>query len=259
MTQALLCVSFGTTWPEARAGIDRVEEVLAAAVPQRRFARAFTSGIIRRTLARRGETVLGVAEALEQLAQAGTEDVLVQPTHLLPGREYDKLLAEAAPWAGRFHALRMGAPLLGGTEDLARLAEALDAAYPARPGEALVLFGHGTDHFANMVYPALQTAFRLLGRRDVLVGTVEGWPGYGEVASQLAGGGWRRVHLAPLMLVAGDHALHDMTGTPDSWQARLEAAGHDVRWTIRGLGEIPGVQELYRSHLMALLEADHGV
>lgn len=133
--------------------------------------------------------------ALEQLAEQGVEDVLVQPTHILFGNEYEKICREMAPWKDRFAALTLGPPLLGGTDDLRQLAQVLSAAWPAQEDEALVLFGHGTDHFANVMYAALQTVFQIQGREDVLVGTVEGWPAYEEVSAQLRRSGRRRIRL----------------------------------------------------------------
>lgn len=254
MKKAILCVSFGTSVPAARESIDAVETALAAAAPERVFARAFTSSIIRRILAGRGEEIPGVDGALAQLYEAGVTDVLVQPTHILYGNEYDKIVSEAQAWRDRFECLRIGRPLLADTADLQNVARLLCDAYPARPEEALVLFGHGTDHFANAAYPALQTAFRLLGREDVLVGTVEGWPTLADVEAQLKKTACTRVHLVPLMLVAGDHAMNDMAGgEADSWKSRLEADGYAVTATIQGLGMLPAVRELYRAHLDSVL------
>ena len=124
-----------------------------------------------------------------------------------------------------------------------------------------MLIGHGTDHAADMTYSALQTVFRLLGRTDVLVGTVEGWPTFDEVLAQLRQRWGSSVHLVPLLLVAGDHARNDMAGSgPDSWRSRLEAEGYTVRVTLRGLGLLPAVRELYRAHLVrALEEGGHGL
>lgn len=261
MKQAVLCVSFGTSVPEARVSITAVEETLRQASPDRLFLRAFTSPTIRRVLAERGEEVPGVAEALERLWEQGVREVLVQPTHVLYGHEYDKLRRETENWRDRFDQLELGRPLLADAADIQALAEAVGEAYPPCDGETLVLLGHGTDHFANAVYPALQTAFRLNGRTDVLVGTVEGWPDYGDVARQVRSGSGQRVHLAPLMLVAGDHAVNDMAGGgPDSWASRLAAEGCEVRCTMRGLGQLPTVRALYRAHLEAALRGDgHGL
>lgn len=257
MKKAVVCVSFGTSVSAGRENITAVENVLRRAAVERIFVSAFTSGVIRRVLRERGEAVYSVAEALEELWKQGVTEVLVQPTHILWGYEYDKLTREAEPWRDRFEHLRFGKPLLTDTGDLRALAAALSAAYPARAGETLVLFGHGTGHAANLVYPALQTAFHLAGRRDVLVGTVEGWPAFEDVLRQLRERNEKNVHLAPLMLVAGDHALNDMAGqTPESWKSRLETEGVTARATLRGLGLLPEVQDLYRAHLEE--ELSHG-
>lgn len=257
MRQAVLCVSFGTSVPEARENITAVENVLRRAAGERNFVSAFTSGVIRRTLKQRGEAVYSVPEALEALWKQGVTEVLAQPTHILWGHEYEKMKREAEPWRDRFERLRFGRPLLTDTADLRTLAAGLSEAYPPQTGEALVLFGHGTGHAANLVYPALQTAFHLAGRRDVLVGTVEGWPGFQEVLGQLRERKEKHVHLVPLMLVAGDHALNDMAGEdPGSWKRRLEAEGFAVRATLRGLGLLPEVQDMYRARLEE--ELSHG-
>ena len=260
MKQAVVCVSFGTSVPAGRENITAVENVLRHSAQDRIFISAFTSGVIRRILKERGETVYSVAEALEELWKQGVTEVLVQPTHILCGHEYDKLKREAEPWRDKFDALRIGRPLLTDTGDLQTLAAVLSAAYPHQAGETLVLFGPGTDPAANLVYPALQTAFYLAGRPDVLVGTVEGWPAFEDVLAQLKAQDRKSVHLVPLMLVAGDHALHDMAGdTPDSWKSRLEAEGFTVRSTLRGLGVMPAVQDMYRTHLEEDLRGDgHG-
>ena len=257
MKKAVVCVSFGTSVPAGRENITAVENVLRRAAQDRMFISAFTSPTIRRILRERGETVYSPAEALEALRSRGVTEVLLQPTHILRGHEYDKLKREAAPWREKFDALRVGRPLLSDTEDLRALAAGLSAAYPQQNGETLVLFGHGTDHAADLVYPALQTAFRLAGRTDVLVGTVEGWPAFGDVLAQLRARSGKTVHLVPLMLVAGDHALNDMAGDgPDSWKSRLEAEGFAVRASLRGLGVMPAVQAMYRAHLEEELRKD---
>ena len=257
MKKAVVCVSFGTSVPAGRENITAVENVLRQSAHDRVFISAFTSGVIRRLLRERGEVVRSVAEALEKLWEQDVTEVLVQPTHILCGHEYDKLKREAEPWRDRFEVLRIGRPLLTDTGDLQTLAAGLSAAYPARAGETLVLFGHGTDHTANMVYPALQTVFHLSGRPDVLVGTVEGWPAFEDVLAQLKARNGKYVHLVPLMLVAGDHALNDMAGADTgSWKSRLEAEGFTVRATLRGLGLLPEVQTMYRIRLKE--ELDHG-
>lgn len=257
MKKAVACVSFGTSVPAGRENITAVENVLRQLAHGRVFISAFTSPTIRRILRERGEAVRSAPEALEELWRQGVTEVLVQPTHILRGHEYDKLRREAETWRNRFERLYVGRPLLADTDDLQTLTAGLSAAYPPRAGETLVLFGHGTDHAANLAYPALQTAFHLAGRPDVLVGTVEGWPAFADVLAQLKNRSGKDVHLVPLMLVAGDHALNDMAGAdPDSWKSMLEAEGFTVRSTLRGLGVMPAVQAMYRRHLEEDLRED---
>lgn len=254
MKQALICVSFGTTVPSARQEIEAVEQALSAAAPERVMVRAFTSGMIRRVLAGRGQPVPSLPEALESLRRDGVEDVFVQPTHFLCGVEYDKLRAEALSAASGFARLRVGRPLLASTEDLRAVAAMVADRFPAEAGRAVALMGHGSTHFANVVYPAIQTIFELAGRPDIRVGTVEGWPTLEEVRETLRSMKVERVHLAPLMLVAGDHARRDMAGdAPESWKNVLARQGLEVSWVLRGLGEDTSVQALYRRHLRELL------
>lgn len=254
MKKALLCVSFGTSVPAARKAIAAVEETLREAAADRFFVRAFTSSVIRRILAERGEMVPSVNEALEGLREAGYTDVLIQPTHILYGNEYEKIVLEVQFCAAWFSSLHIGKPLVADTGDLRKLAEIVSKACPAHEGEAQVLFGHGTSHFSNVVYPALQTAFQLTGRADVLVGTVEGWPEFKDVTAQLHQKKYVAVHLVPLMLVAGDHAMNDMAGgDADSWKSRLETEGFSVRCAIQGLGLLPGIRQMYQAHLKEML------
>lgn len=250
MRQALVITSFGTSVPEARVSITAVERALAEAAPDWRFVRSFTSPTIRRKLAGRGEHIPSLTEALERLQAEGVERVVVQPTHLLYGYEYDKIKAEAE--AHHFEALSVGRPLLADNADILRFAQELSASHPAEERRAVVLMGHGTGHFANAVYPAMQTALHLAGRDDILIGTVEGWPGLEDVLRQLEVGGARSVRLLPLMLVAGDHARNDMAG---EWKACLERAGHTVSCSFTGLGELAWVQEMYRERLIDAINA----
>ena len=260
--KALVCASFGTTVPTAAADIAGVEQALAAAAPGWQLLRAYTSGMVRAALAGRGQPEDSVPEALARAATAGCRRVLVQPTHFLWGVEYDKLKAQALAAAPGFDWLRVGRPLLDDTRDLRALAGAIGALYPAEPGRAVVLMGHGSAHRANVVYPALQGIFELQSRPDIRVGTVEGWPGLAEVCAALARSRASRVLLVPLMLVAGDHAQNDMAGPgPHSWRSVLAGQGYRVDWVRHGLGSEKAVQDLYAAHLRGVLQEDgaHGL
>ena len=176
MKKALVIVSFGTTYERARRSIDAVERALAQAAEGYDVFRAYTSSIVRKVLKSRGEIVPSLEEALEKLANESYDTVFVQPTHLLCGNEYDeKIRASYMRYAGRFLRGGIGKPLIANNDDLLKLAEILAALKPD-DADALLLMGHGTTHFANMVYPAMQTALRLQGHPNVVVGTVEGWP-----------------------------------------------------------------------------------
>ncbi len=247
MKHALVVTSFGTSVPEARGSIEAVEKTLEEAAGYT-AVRAFTSPTIRRILAGRGERVANLSEALEALHGEGVDRVVVQPTHLLYGYEYDKLKAEAECLSGRFERMTVGKPLLAGSRDILRFAENLAKMHPRQEGAAVVYMGHGTEHFANAVYPALQTALNLMGRGDICIGTVEGWPGLEDILRQLKAP--CGVRLLPLMLVAGDHARNDMAV---DWKEALERAGHTVQCEFTGLGERTWVQEMYRERLLEVL------
>ena len=251
--KALLAVFFGTTClPALEEDIGAVTSALEAAFPDWRVARAFTSGMVRRALEQRaGLRVSSPARALEVLAAEGYTRVLVQSGHILPGLEYRKLEEEAMANAGRFARLTLGAPLLAGPEDYPAAARAVAADLPPRRGDAaVVLMGHGTDHPAHSAYRTLEQSFAALGREDVCIGTVEGAGGAEEVLARLkARPGVRRVELRPLLVVAGEHARNDMAGEgPDSWQSILTAGGFTVHCTLKGLGQYPGIREIFVRH-----------
>ena len=255
MKQALVCASFGTTVENGQLDLLSVENALHDVAGNCEFACAVTSRVIRKRLAMRGQMTESLPEVLQRLCDAGYAEVAVQPTHLLYGYEYDKIKAEIAPYNDRFNRLKLGEPLLANTQDLQNVAVALAQSYPRQDAEALVLMGHGTEHFAGVAYPALQSVFALQGRPDVFVATVEGWPLLSQIIPQIQAGGYRKVHLVPLLLVAGDHACHDMAGeSPDSWKNQLESLGFTVRCTLEGLGRLPPVQQLYCAKLNKMLE-----
>ena len=263
MNKAILAVSFGTTFPDTlEKNIAAIEADLAAAFPDRALRRAFTSGmVIRRLREREGLAVDNVTEALERLRQEGFTDVVVQATHVMNGEEYDKLRALAAPYEGAFSRLAFGAPLLSSTRDYREtVAAMLDRLPPQEPDQAVVLMGHGTPHHANAVYAALEYVFRDAGRRDVAIGTVEGYPEFGEICRRLEEmGNVRRVVCMPLMVVAGDHAKNDMDGEDESsWRSMLTARGYQVRCILEGLGENPAIRAIFVRHAMEAADPRKG-
>lgn len=251
--QAILVVSFGTSHLDTlEKTIQPIEWDIAGQMPGRVQRRAFTSGMILRKLKQRdGLHIDDVPQALERLAGEGFRDVVVQPTHIMNGDEYGKLMSQAEPFRDRFDSLTFGQPLLTATQDYKATVVALLSALPASaPDTALVFMGHGTEHFANAAYCQLEYIFHDMGRQDVLLGTVEGYPELDEVLRRLEERpGVKKVMLYPLMIVAGDHAKNDLAGDePDSWKSQIAARGYEVECVLSGLGEYPGIRALFVQH-----------
>ena len=251
--KAILAVSFGTSYHDTlERTIGAIEQALAAVFPDRMLLRAFTSGMICRKLRERdGVDIPSPARALEQLLDEGVTDVVIQPTHVINGAEYDKLMDQAAPFREKFARLTVGAPLLTSIEDYQAVADAILEQLPGQqPDTTQVFMGHGTEHYVNPSYTQLEYLFHDMGRKDIVIGTVEGYPGLEQVLRRLAERPEvRKAALHPLMVVAGDHARNDLAGEePDSWKNALEHAGYGVACDLRGLGEFPGIQQLFAGH-----------
>ncbi len=250
MKQAILVVSFGTSYHDTlEKTILATEHAIARAFPSWEVRRAFTSGMILRKLKERdGISIDNVTEALNRLFQENFTRVVVQPTHVMHGEEYEKLTRMVNPWREQLQ-ISIGMPLLHCMSDYAGAAEAMLSWLPG-PGkeEALVLMGHGTEHFANSCYAQMEYVLRTRNDR-VFVGTVEGYPELSDILIRLKKRPEiRRVILSPFMLVAGDHVRNDMIGNTDSWKNRLEGQSYQVSCILRGLGECPGIQGLFVAH-----------
>lgn len=253
MKQALLVVSFGTTYPDTLAKtILPIQEDLSSALPQATLFSAFTSEMIRKKLKNRdNHLVFNVTEALDHLLAEGYDAVVIQPTHVIPGEEYEILLAQAQPFLGKFSQILLGKPLLCQTQDYHNLAKALLADLPPQaPGQVHLFMGHGSTHFANAAYPMLEYVLHDLGRPDCWIGTVEGYPELDQVVNAMTQAGKvTHTHLRPLMIVAGDHAQNDLAGEePESWKSQLEAQGYAVTCTLKGLGEYPEIRKIFVNH-----------
>ena len=279
----LLVVSFGTSFNESRAlDIKGIEDALAEAYPDWSVRRAFTAQIIiNHVLARDGETIDNVEQALERAVASGVKNLVIQPTHLMHGAEYDELAEAVAAYEGEFESVRIAEPLLGEVgenaedinEDKAAVAEAVVAAalkdgkyrsleQAAKQGVAFVFMGHGTSHTAKISYSQMQAQMAALGYENVFIGTVEGEPeetACEAVIAAVAEAGYSTVVLRPLMVVAGDHANNDMADPddPESWYSMFVDSGEfkKVIPQIAGLGRIPEIQEMYVAHAGAVLEA----
>lgn len=260
MKKALLVVSFGTTHKETREKtIVRIEDDLRQAFPDRDFYRAWTSPmIIKRIEKNEGIHVDTVEEALERMIADGAEDILVQPTHIMNGFENSRMRSVIgdAISNGFSGKVSLGEPALTSKADMLAMADAVMDEIPEaeEEGSALVLMGHGSPGGPNEVYLEQQDAFREKGYERVFIGTVEAEPSLDDVIAELKKvneetGNIEKLYLAPFLVVAGDHALKDMTGdADDTWEKRLEAEGFDVVPMLRGLGEYKGVRALFEEH-----------
>ena len=279
----ILVVSFGTSFNDSRAeDIGGVEKALQAAYPDWSVRRAFTAQIIiNHVQARDDEKIDNMDQALERAVDNGVKNLVVQPTHLMHGAEYDELTEAVENYKDKFESVKIAEPLLGEVgadetainENKAAVAEAitaeavktagfdsLDAA--KEEGTAFVFMGHGTSHTAKISYSQMQTQMEQLGYENVFIGTVEGEPedtACEAVIEKLKNAGYKKVILRPLMVVAGDHANNDMAGDDDdSWKSQFEASGafDSIDTQIAGLGEIDAIQQLYVAHTQAAIDAE---
>lgn len=271
----ILVVSFGTSFNDSRvADIKGIEDALQEAFPDWSVRRAFTAQIIiNHVQARDGEYIDNMEQALDRAVANGVKNLIIQPTHLMHGAEYDELMEAVEAYQGQFETVKVAEPLLGevGTDatvinaDKAVVAEAItteavkDAGYDSldaakEDGVAFVFLGHGTSHTAKVSYSQMQTQMGKLGYDNVFIGTVEGEPeetACEAVIDVVAQAGYKKVILRPLMVVAGDHANNDMAGDDeDSWKSIFTASGKfdSVDTQITGLGSIDAIQQLYVAH-----------
>ncbi|MCI7804271.1 MAG: sirohydrochlorin cobaltochelatase [Oscillospiraceae bacterium] len=250
----ILTVSFGTSYNDSREKtIGAIEKAIADAYPDYEVRRAFTSQTVIDIIKERdGIETDNVEEAFDKLVSDGVKEVVVQPTHIMSGYEYDDLAAAVETYKDKFDKVAMGTPLLTSDEDYTNLVNALTAETKEyNNGEtAIVFMGHGTEHDANSTYTKLQDSFTSAGADSYFVGTVEATPTLDDVIAAVKAKGYKKVVLEPLMVVAGDHANNDMAGDEDgSWKTTFEAEGYEVECVLKGLGEIADVQKIYVSHV----------
>ena len=272
----LLVVSFGTSFNDSRAqDIKGIEDKLQEAYPDWSVRRAFTAQIIINHV----EAIDNMDQALDRAVANGVKNLVVQPTHLMHGAEYDEMVEALDSYKDKFESVAIAEPMLGEvgddatvinddkkavaqaiTDEACKIAgyDSMEAA--AEDGTAFVFMGHGTSHTANVTYDQMQTQMEDLGFTNAFIGTVEGEPEDTEcqaVIEKVKEAGFKKVVLRPLMVVAGDHANNDMAGDDDdSWKSQFTASGNfdSVDCQIAGLGEIPAVQEIYKAHTAAVIE-----
>lgn len=278
----LLVVSFGTSYNDSRAeDIRGIEDALQEAYPDWAVRRAFTAQIIiNHVQARDGEVIDNMQQALDRAVENGVKNLVVQPTHLMHGAEYDEMTETLEEYQDKFESVAIAEPMLGDVGDDAAVINAdkeavakavtdaavADAGFDsmeaaAEDGTAFVFLGHGTSHTAKVSYSQMQTQMEELGFANAFIGTVEGEPedtACEAVVEKVKEAGYKNVILRPLMVVAGDHANNDMAGSEeDSWKSMMEASGafESVDTQIAGLGRIDAVKDLYVEHTKAAIDS----
>ncbi len=258
--RAILVVSFGTSYEETRkVTIDAIEQEIGDAHPDYKIYRAWTSKMILKKLKKRDNIHYDtVTEAFQRMREDGITDVVVQPTHVINGIENDLMTQEALAFRNDFHSILFGDPLLTTMEDNDYMIEAIREEFPdLADDEVLVLMGHGTTHYSNAIYAALDYTFKDRGYPNIFLGTVEAYPSMESLLHMIKEFQPRRVVLAPFMIVAGDHAQNDMAGDdPESWRCQLEAAGFPVTCVLKGLGEYKSVRKLFLQHVDAAIKSE---
>ena len=259
----LLVVSFGTSFNNSRvATIGAIENALEKAFPGYSVRRGFTANIIiDHVKARDGELIDDITEALDRAVANGVKELVVQPTHLMHGFEYDDVIKEIAKYSDSMN-ITVAEPLLTSDEDFRIVMDAIvEATKQYDDGKTAICFmGHGTEHEYNFVYEKMQKLLTEAGHANYFVGTVEAEPSVQDVLALVQAGSYERVVLRPLMIVAGDHAHNDMADPDDeeSWYSVFAAAGYEVECVLEGLGQLPAIQELFVAHTQAAVVAGMG-
>ena len=257
----LLVVSFGTSYNDSRREtIGAIEKAMIEAFPELSVRRGFTSQIIIDHVKKRdGEVIDNMTEALERAVANGVKTLVVQPTHLMPGFEYNDVLDEIAQYGDVFEKIVIGRPILDTDADFEVVANAIvNATASYDDGEtAIVFMGHGTEAESNAVYAKMQEVLKGMGKENYFIGTVEAAPTVDDVLALVQAGEYKKVVIEPLMIVAGDHANNDMAGgEEDSWNTIFENAGYEVECVLKGLGSFPEIQNLLVEHAKAAIEAN---
>lgn len=256
----LLVASFGTSFNDnRRLTIGAIENAMEEAFPNYSVRRGFTAQIIIDHVERRdGIHIDNMDEALERAINNGVKTLVVQPTHLMNGLEYDELTGQLAEYADSFEQVAVGEPLLTSDDDFNRVMKAIvEATAEYDDGETAICFmGHGTEAASNEVYGKMQDLLKANGYDNYYVGTVEAEPSLEDVLTTVQAGDYKKVVLEPLMIVAGDHANNDMAGDEEgSWKTEFENAGYEVTCILRGLGELPEIQQIFVEHAQKAIDS----
>lgn len=251
--KGILVVSFGTSHLDTlNKTISQIEENIRKVHRDYKIYRAFTSKMIINILKNKEDYhVNTVTEALGVMKGEGIEHIIVQPTHIINGIENENMINDIIKESGNFKSIKIGVPLLNDTKDYMDVINGFMREMKEISHEsALVCMGHGTTHYSNTSYPALEYMFHDAGYEDVYVGTVEAYPDIETILKKLKKKDYKKVLLTPFMIVAGDHAKNDMAGdSKDSWANILREEGYEVECLLKGLGEYKTVRNIFLAHI----------
>lgn len=251
--KAILVVSFGTSYHDTcKKTIVQIEEDIKNAYPDYKIYRAWTSKMIIKKLKKRdGIVIPTVSEACKKMVDDGIEQLIVQPTHVINGIENEIMKEDVLSFRDQFASIKFGTPLLTSEKDNEDVINALMSEFSAIPqNETLVFMGHGTTHYANSIYAALDYRLKDMGYSNVYLATVEAYPSIETILKMIKKQKPDKVTLTPFMIVAGDHATNDMSGDePDSWKSQIEEAGYPVECILKGLGEYQKIRDIFVEHI----------
>ena len=248
MKKGVIVASFGTSHEDTRKKtIDVIENDIRESFNDSLFIRAWTSNIIRAKLKRTENLHINdIEEAIKEAIKEGVKELLVISTHIINGIEHNKVKDTVLSYKDNFEKIKIGNALLEDKEDFDYIVKEFDILYKKEPDKAYLLMGHGSDHEANKVYEELRNELVDYGRDDIYIACVEGYPYIEDVLPQLTD--YKSIHLAPFMIVAGDHAKNDMAGDEDSFKTMLEERNKQVSFELKGLGEYEFVRNLILKH-----------
>ena len=259
--KGILVVSFGTTHKDTREKtLDAIESAIREEFTDYAVYRAYTSNVVMRRIEKQEKLyILNVEETILQMLEDGIEEIIIQPTHVIKGIEYEKIIREASKYKDKFKSFAICYLLLGSDLDCEQVSDIIiketeEAGEADTSKHVFVFMGHGSEHSANESYTVLQNEINKRGYSNILIGTVEGEPEIQDIIDILEDYSYDTVTLIPLMIVAGDHATNDMSGDDeDSWKSIFTREGYEVECVLRGMGEYPGIRRIILDHLRATI------
>ncbi|MDI6774570.1 MAG: sirohydrochlorin cobaltochelatase [Verrucomicrobiota bacterium] len=240
---AIVLAAFGSTVPDTQRTFSAIEEDVRRNFPDSAVVWAFTSRTARKRLEALGKPMPDPQTALDSLRMDGYRDAILQSLHVMPGEEFQKLLALKPQGMN----ISVGAPLLNEQRDLSDVRNILMAI--RRHDRPNIVVAHGNEKQPRLNEPLLKLAAMIEEScADVAVATLNGPPGiepFARITSQVAETG--AVHFIPLMIVSGVHVRDDLMGNGEaSWKRMLAAKGATI---APALGDLPEIRAILLRHI----------